>query len=129
MRKKVLILIAAVVLIGGFCVYQYIFHGHRDVSTEDSAFTLTVQQLQNEFVQNDSLANAKYADQTIEVAGVITSVDASTNTIVVDEKLSAVLVDKSTKLSPQAKIKIKGRFVGYDDLLEELKMDQASVLK
>jgi hypothetical protein len=26
-------------------------------------------------------------------------------------------------------IKIKGRFVGYDDLLEELKMDQVSILK
>jgi hypothetical protein len=32
-------------------------------------------------------------------------------------------------IQPQKLVKIKGRFVGYDDLMEELKMDQCILIK
>jgi multidrug efflux pump subunit AcrA (membrane-fusion protein) len=129
MKRKLLfaVIIIAVVAFAG---YKFIYKEHRDISSESTAFTPTVVQLQQEFAASDSIANAKYADQTIEVKGKITSVDVQANSMVIDGKLSAVLKNKmETTVQPNQQVKIKGRFVGYDDLLEELKMDQATIIK
>lgn len=130
MKKKILLLLAVVVVSGVFFGYKFLYHGHRDVSNEDASFTLTVKKLQEEFTANDSLANAKYADKTIGISGKITAIDVASNTITVDEKLSATMKGKlPAGVKPQETVKIKGRFVGYDDLLEELKMDQVTLTK
>ena len=127
MKKKLLIALVILAIIA-FAGYKFIYKEHRDISNEDASFTLSVAELQKQFTADYNNANSKYADKTILVSGTITSVDASANTIIVDEKLSAVMKDKiSGELSPSKTIKIKGRFVGYDDLLEELKMDQTTI--
>ncbi|HEY0091399.1 MAG TPA: hypothetical protein VGB43_02840 [Flavobacterium sp.] len=129
MGKKIIIGIVIIIIVA-FIGYKFIYKEHRDIGSEDAAFTLTTSQLQQEFSAGDSLANAKYADQTIQVEGTITSVDPIGNSIVIDQKLSAVLKDKLTSdISANKPVKVKGRFVGYDDLLEELKMDQVSIIK
>jgi hypothetical protein len=129
MKKKALFLVLIVLVIAVFAAYRFLYKDHRDINSETAAFTLTVAQLHAEFATHDSLANAKYADQTIEVGGKVTAFDASAHTIVIDEKLSAVLTDTLAKGDNlQKQIKIKGRFVGYDDLLEELKMDQVTII-
>ena len=129
MKKKILIAAAVILVAGAFFGYKFLYHEHRDVSAEDATFTLSVKNLQDEFVANDSLANGKYADQTIEVTGKVTAIDLTSNTITLDEKLAAVLKTKPVvPIALQQSIKIKGRFVGYDDLLEELKMDQVTLL-
>ncbi len=125
--KKIIISVVILVAIG-FAGYKYVYREHRDISAEDAEFTLTAAKLQGEFTTNDSLANSKYADKTIEVAGKITSIDAAANTIVIDGKLSATLKDKVSGLQQNSPVKVKGRFVGYDDLLEEFKMDQTTII-
>ncbi len=128
MKKKLLIIIPAVIAIGVFAGYRYVYKDHRDISSEAAEFNLTVQNLKNDFAKNDSLANAKYADKTIEVSGKITAFDAAAHSVTLDKKLSATLKDSTVKnLQIQKNVKIKGRFVGYDDLLEELKMDQVII--
>jgi hypothetical protein len=128
MKKKLLIIVPVLIAVAGFAGYRFVYKAHRDISSEEVDFTLTVDNLQKEFLQNDSLANAKYADKTIVISGKITAVDATSNSITVDGKLSATMKDKGISIAPQRRVKIKGRFVGYDDLLEELKMDQVSIL-
>jgi hypothetical protein len=129
MKKKLLVVVPVLIAVGLFAGYKFIYKEHRDISTEEAEFTLTVPTLQNEFTQSDSLANAKYADKTIVVTGKVTAADAASNTITIDGKLSATLKDKITGDQLQKPVKIKGRFVGYDDLLEELKMDQVTIIK
>ncbi len=129
MKKKLLIfvLLVVAVLIGG---YFYAYKGHRDIASEAADFELTVNDLSKAFSENDSLANAKYADKTIQIYGKITQIDLSSSTIVVDEKLSAVFADSILpKIKVQDAVTIKGRFVGYDDLLEEFKVDQVTLAK
>ena len=129
MRKNLILLAIAVVMVGIFFYCKLLYRNHRDVSIEKAAFTLSVEELHNQFVKNDSIANIKYADKTIEIHGKITAVDLSANSITVDEKLSGVLKDKLTaKIKVASDVKLKGRLLGYDDLLEELKMDQVSIL-
>ena len=127
MKKKILIagiLIAGLLLLG---VYFYMYQYHRDIETEEAKFVLTVKDLQSQFASDAVAANAKYLDKTIEVSGTITNIDQASHSLVLDEKLSAVFKDSVLgDIKLQSSVKIKGRLLGYDDLLEELKLDEAS---
>jgi len=129
MKKRVLYLLVLILGIGGFIGYKILYKNHRDIGGEKASFSLSVKKFEQEFVINDSIANAKYADKTVEVQGKITNIDTASNSIAIDEKLEAAFKEKISGLRLQQGIKIKGRFVGYDDLLGELKMDQVSILK
>ena len=129
MKKKLLIAVAILAILG-FAAFRILYKEHRDISTEDATFTMTVAKLQQEFIEDGNNANLKYADKTIQIQGNVTSLDAAGNSLLVDEKLSAVLKEKlPASLQAGVMITLKGRFVGYDDLLEELKMDQVSIIK
>jgi cobyrinic acid a,c-diamide synthase len=127
MRKKILIAGIVIAVLLSLGVYFYMYKDHRDISTEEAKFVLTVKDLQSEFVADAVGANAKYLDKTIEVSGTITGIDMASHSVVLDEKLSAVFKDSVLgDIKLQNSVKIKGRFLGYDDLLEELKLDEAS---
>jgi len=126
MKNKIMIFIV-VLIAAGVGLYFYAYKGHRDIATEDADYELTVSGLSKEFSEGDSLANSKYADKTIQIYGKVTNIDLPSHTIIIDEKLSAEFTDSILpKINLQDPIKIKGRFVGYDDLLEEYKVDQAA---
>lgn len=126
--KKIILTIIVILAVAGTGVYFYMYKDHRDISSEDAAHKVTVAQLQKEFSENDSISNKKYLDQTIEVYGKITSVDSDAHAIMLDEKLSARLKDSTAGGFEVGKtLKMKGRFVGYDDLLEEFQLDQATI--
>lgn len=123
--KKKLLVIAAIIVVVATSLYFYVYRGHRDIASESADFTLTVSVLQKEFTANDSLAGKKYQDKTIQVTGKVTNVDQQNKAIVMDGKLFANLSTFPKDLKMGQPIKIKGRFLGYDDLVEEFKMDQA----
>lgn len=129
MKKKVLLIALLAIGIAAFAVYRFLYKEHRDIGSETTSYVLTAHNLKAEFTKNDSVANAKYADKTIEIDGKITAVDAVAHSIVIDTLLSAVLKDSLdvTNLL-QKSVKIKGRFIGYDDLLGELKMDEVTII-
>ncbi len=129
MKKKVFIL-ALIILVVGFGTYKYIYQDHRDIASEEANFTTTVQDIFTAFTENDSLANAKYLDKTVALRGKISNIDLENKIITVDEKLSARFTDKLPEnIKPQDSITLKGRLVGFDDLLEEIQMDQCTVVE
>ena len=126
MKRKIIIFFT-VLVIASVALYFYAYKGHRNIASEGADFELTVATLSKEFSQNDSIANSRYADKTIQIYGKISSIDLPSHTIVIDQKLSVVFNDSVLpKMNLQEPVKIKGRFVGYDDLLEEFKIDQAT---
>lgn len=127
MKKKILFFVFIVAAVG-VAAYFYAYQGHRDIAAETADFSLTVADLQKEFTANDSLAYRKYQDKTILVSGKSTQMDPGSKTVVIDDKLSATFaaaIPNNVKLGTA--VKIKGRFLGYDDLLEEFKVDQATL--
>lgn len=128
MKKKLGIGISVVVLLL-MVGYFYVYHGHRDIANEEESYTVAVKTLFSDYQNNEMEADKKYLNQTLIVSGNITSVSIETHSLVLDEKMFAVFSDKIVgEIKLNSKIKIKGRLIGYDSLLEELKMDQCIIL-
>lgn len=127
--KKKLLIVCFFVIITAVLMYNYVYKSHRDISNEKESFAISVIDLKNDYRKNDSLANAKYLDKTIVIYGKITSLDLANRLLSVDTSLSAILKESGVSLNLNDSIKLKGRFIGYDDLLEEFKMDECSVIK
>lgn len=127
--KKKLLIFGFFVIITALLLYNYVYKNHRDISNEKESFAISVVDLKNDYNKNDSLANAKYLDKTIIIYGKISSLDLTNNILTVDTLLSATVKDKNMVLKVNDSIKLKGRFIGYDDLLEEFKMDECSIIE
>lgn len=128
--KKKYIIITSIILLITFFGYKYIYHEKRNIETEKPNFSVKVIDLENDLKSGDAIFNKKYLDKTIEVTGVISEIEINNNAILVDDKIFATL---SSKLNADLKVKdniiIKARFIGYDDLLEKFRFDQATIIK
>ena len=130
MSKKVKIIgvVFVVALVIGFSVFNYVFYGGaRDLATEDAVFTVTSKNITAEFTANVSAATKKYSDKAIAISGTVTAVTDSIVTI--DNTIICYFKTPDPTLKNEQAITIKGRLVGFDDLMGELKLDQCSINK
>ena len=129
MYKKTLLAIFIFVA-AGLSIYYYVYQGHRNIDSEKAAYTLETADLQKEFTANDSLAFVKYQNQTIELRARITLIDLDNKALVLDNKVFATFNDSLPRdLNTNQIFNVKGRFLGYDELLDEFRMDQSSIVK
>jgi hypothetical protein len=122
MRKWIVLIILIVI---GIIAYNYIYQDHRDIESETAEFVLNSTDLVNEFTINPSASEKKYLNKTIEVFGTITELndqDLTLDNNIFCQFNSKIEVDTSKKVS------IKGRFIGYDELLDQIKIDQCSII-
>ena len=122
-----ILLISTIVLVSAIIAYNYIYKNHRDIKTEEASFIKTSLEIINEFSMNQSLSEKKYLNKTIEITGTITNKKPYSLTL--NSKLFCQFSNQIEK-EPliNSLIKIKGRFIGYDDLLEEIKLDQCIII-
>ena len=108
-------------------IYNYVYQNHRVIASETSSFNLTSNDFINQFSINPTDSESKYLNKTIEVNGSLTNFGSSNLTL--DDKVFCQFSNKIKQtLSINTQIKIKGRFIGYDDLLEEIKLDQCTII-
>jgi len=74
MKKLIPIIILIVAIIGGAVVYFVYNKPHRDIASEDAAFSLTADELFDAFEADESAANALYLDKVVEVTGEVAEV-------------------------------------------------------
>ena len=123
MRKWIALLIIVIVT---FLGYHYIYQDHRDIESETAAFTFTAEDITNEFEINPSDAESKYLNKTIIISGIITELNS--NQITVNDKVFCQLNKATNILKTNQEVTLKGRFIGYDNLLEEIKLDQCYII-
>lgn len=100
--------------------------GGRNLETEKSEFVISAINVFEEFSVNSEKASSKYLNKAVEISGKVSS--SNKNEIILDGKVSCQLsVPKNVVVGSQ--VKIKGRVTGYDDLMEELKLDQCLIVK
>lgn len=125
MRKKGKIFFVLLVIISlvGLLSYNYIMHGgERNLMTEKTDFTVTALNIIEDFTKSIEDSNKKYLDKAIEITGTVTSV--SGKEVVLDNLVICNLKAGDISIKKNQKLIIKGRVVGYDDLMGEIKLDQ-----
>ena len=107
---------------------NYVFHGGaRDLATEQTEFNVNSKDIILEFSSDVTSASKKYSDKAISISGRVTEVSDSIVTI--DQTIICNLKSPDSNIIKEQTISIKGRLVGFDDLLGELKLDQCSINK
>ena len=128
MKKFFIIALSFSVL--AFLGYWYVFKNDRNFSSEESIKVTNVLNIITEFNENDIAANAKYLDKMIEFSGSVSLVDLKNKTMMLEEKVfTSFKPEDFAVVKENTIIKIKGRFLGYDELLEEIKLDNCMILK
>lgn len=124
--RKIIVLI--ILILVAFLGYNYIYQDHRDIKTEKEDYTVTSSFISLEFSNNLSESESKYLNKTIIVSGNISEINE--NNLTLNEQVFCQFkegINSSIKLNTE--IKIKGRLIGYDDLLEKVKLDQCNIIK
>ncbi|MCF8272716.1 MAG: OB-fold putative lipoprotein [Flavobacteriaceae bacterium] len=124
MKKWILLAVLAVISI---FIYNYIYQNHRNINNENAEYNLNSVDILNKFSIDPVNSEKKYLNKTIEVIGTITN--QTKNTMTLDHVVFCQFTTNiNIQLKDNSQIKIKGRFIGYDDLLEEIKLDQCNII-
>lgn len=125
MNKKIKIIVLSILVTGitVFTGYNYVMNGGaRNLSTEETAFTVSSKSITKEFATNIDVSNKKYLEKAIAIKGTITQINGSQ--VIIDDSIICNLKDIDSSILKNQVVTLKGRVVGYDDLMGELKLDQ-----
>jgi len=125
MNKKFKTIIFSIVVIGiiAFTGFNYVMYGGaRNLSTEETAFIVSSKGITNEFAANIEGSNKKYLEKAIAIKGTITKITG--NEVIIDNSIVCNLKNFDATIQKNQIVTLKGRVVGYDDLMGELKLDQ-----
>lgn len=129
MTKKYKIGIVSVVVLAFvfFSVYKIVItSGKRNLETEKTEFTISTTEIINELM-TDASATTKYLNKAIEIKGVVTQID--NKQLFLDRIIICSMKHSVSSENKGHIVTVKGRFIGYDDLMGELKLDECSIIK
>lgn len=118
----------SVFIIIGIVVYNYVYQEHRNIESESPEFTMTALDIGQRFTDNVQKAEQQFLNKTIAVTGKIS--DKEMQSITIDAQVFCQFIHPiSIRQELEETIKIKGRVIGYDELLEQVKLDQCTIIK
>ncbi|MFD1163536.1 MULTISPECIES: OB-fold protein [Hwangdonia] len=126
-NKRNWFFLIVLLILCAFMGYQYIYQDHRDIETEKAEYTTTPQSISDEFKQDALKSEKKFLNKTIEILGIVTEVNQ--NNITLNDLVFCQfndMLNQSIKINTT--LKVKGRCIGYDDLLEQVKLDQCTII-
>lgn len=130
MKRNFVILLTfiAVVAVGFFAARYYAYNaGRRDIQSEEIAFAKGAKNITQEFTSNTDASNRKYLEKPVAVSGKVTMVNNTE--VIIDNSVNCSLSTPDNSIKNGQNITLKGRVVGFDDLLGEVKMDQCNLNK
>lgn len=126
MKKKILLVVLIIVLVGGYFGYQYVMAPPKDISSSTADFKNNALNFALEFEKNETIATSKYTEKVIQVKGTITGVE--NNNITLDNKVNCGF-ENNINLKKGDQVIVKGLFIGFDEMFEEVKLDKCSLVK
>lgn len=122
--KKIAVIIVLVAM--GVVSYLYVSKNHRNIAKEAATYQFTAEELASQFAINPDQSESKYLNQVIEVTGTIS--EANEQELVLDNTVICLFQNTPILTSKNKTLTLKGRFIGYDNLLEKLKLDQCIII-
>ena len=135
MRKN-LIKGLILVFVLAVCTIYFVYNKpHRNILEEKARYSLSVTEMNEEFLTDEDSAYKKYFDQIVELSGTATSITEKGKggyDIVLESQGSIAngeLVQDDIHIADlmNQKVALKGLFIGYDNLLEEIKLSKCSI--
>ncbi|CAL2077469.1 hypothetical protein [Tenacibaculum sp. 190524A02b] len=121
-KSKWLFIILGILLIGGFLVYKQIYKPHKTTEEIEAIYTGS----STNFVKELEKGFDQWNNKTIELNGTITSI--VDNGFILDDFIFCQLREDNTLSKKQNdQITVKGTVIGYDELLNELKLNQCII--
>lgn len=122
-KSKLVITIILIIAIGGISVYKYSMKPPAKIESKKVDFTGTSEELLLKVQENAS----EWQDKVVLISGKISSLDEKG--VILSSSIYCQFRDTllAKTLSINNNISLKGRVIGYDDLLEELKLDQCII--
>ncbi len=142
MNWKIFVGLFLVGVAGVFFAYRIYNKPHLDVSEADADYILNLSTLMDEFEDNPNNAQNKYTDKVVVVSGTVADFQLGELTSIILDDGQGLLancemsVDSDlTKdqlenfLNSNEEVRLKGLFVGYEDLLGEVQLKKCSLAK
>jgi peptidoglycan hydrolase CwlO-like protein len=126
-KRKFLYLIVGLIILSMIIGYNYMYKEHRNISTEKAEFNTTAEVLIKEYINDLETNINRYLDKIIQLKGTITEVDKESFTL---NKVIVCYADSITLSSVEnnSSVIVKGRNIGFDELLELIKLDQVTII-
>jgi uncharacterized protein YacL len=125
-KSKFFLITLLIIILLIVTTYFYVLNGGaRNISSEKTLFVVNTKSITNEFKSNIDSANKKYLDKTIAISGIITAI--KNHEVILNNIIICNFKNTDNSLKVDQNISVKGRLVGFDDLMGELKLDQCSL--
>ena len=127
--KYLFISLPLILLIFIFALYN---KPHKTYTDEISAYSLSAGELFADYNNNYKKSNDKYLGSVLSISGVVTK--CTENLIILDNRIVCSFNEKDSSLASSdialgENLIIKGHCIGYDDLLEEVRVDHCIIIK
>ena len=129
---QIFILLIAILMVAGYFIYN---KPHRDILAEEAQFSLSLVEMHEEFIADEDAAYKKYFNQVVEISGIAVDINKKSNDrydvvlksqgVIANGELIYVDVQPATLIDHN--VMLKGLFIGYDNLLEEIKLSECSI--
>ena len=132
-KIKIMLFIGVILLLTAYFTFpivkDYMVNnmGKRDLQSEEAAFTLKAKDFVAEFAAKEADANKKYLEKPVVISGIITSVN--NKEVIIDDVVVCVFTAAEASLKVGQTLNVKGRVVGFVDLMGSVNMDQCSINK
>lgn len=122
-KSKIFLLFIVLAIIGAYAAYKYAYKPHKTIESQKATFVGSSDDFLIKVKENpDSWQNT-----IVEITGKITNSDE--NGVTLSHQIYCQFKDNQNTKTLQETITIKGQVIGYDDLLEELKLNQCIIIQ
>lgn len=129
-RKKTAIVIAGLLLVisaGIYLYYGVVFKEARNIESEMPDFSIAATKLLNDYNSNPEKADLLYLNKTIEITGKVTK--ETDSVVILENNVFCLFTQKIKGRLINSKVTVKGKCIGYDELFQEVKLDQCTINK
>ena len=119
--KPYILVFLVLAIIGGIVLYKYMYKPHEKTEEIESSFLGK----STDFIKKVEVDYAPWYTKTVELTGSITAI--VDNGFILDDFMYCQLREPNKGLTKNQMVTVKGTIIGYDELLNELKLNQCII--
>lgn len=127
-RKKIALGIASLLLMASAGIYLYygvVFKEARNIESETPDLNVSAAKLFSDYNTSPEKADLKYLNKTIQITGKI--IKETDSVIQLENNIFCLFIKKTKTPIINNTVTIKGKCIGYDELFQEVKLDQCTI--